>query len=254
VTASESEVVAVGADVVLSARDVHKAFAAAGGERRVLTGLVLEVARGEVVAMAGRSGSGKTTLLSILAGWERPDAGAVHLAGGAPVADAPWEQVAVLPQTLGLLDELTIGENVALPLRLHRGRAGRNRGDRGKQGTRGDRANPGGDGAPAGGDPDRLLTRLGLDRLVDRYPSEVSLGEQQRAALARAAVVRPAVLLADEPIAHQNVAWAETMMAAVRELADAGATCLLATHNEVAFTVADRVLELDGGRLRPWRA
>jgi putative ABC transport system ATP-binding protein len=241
VTVSEPGVVGVGAEVVLSARDVHKAFAAAGGERRVLRGLDLAVSRGEVVAMAGRSGSGKTTLLSILAGWERPDAGVVRLAGGEPLTDAPWGQVAVLPQTLGLLDELTIGENVALPLRLGGGRGGRE-GDAGRERDAGrDRD-----------DPARLLARLGLDRLAERHPSEVSLGEQQRAALARAAVVRPAVLLADEPIAHQNVAWAETMMAAVRELADAGTTCLLATHNEVAFTVADRVLQLVDGRLRPW--
>jgi putative ABC transport system ATP-binding protein len=237
VTASEPGVVAV-ADVVLRARGVHKAFAAAGGRRQVLSGLDLAVAPGEIVAVAGRSGSGKTTLLSVLAGWERADLGTVELGRGAPPpAGASWREVAVLPQTLGLLDELTVGENVTLPLRLGRSHGG---------GGAGDAA-----GRPAADDPDRLLARLGLDHLATRYPSEVSLGEQQRAALARAAVIRPAVLLADEPIAHQNVAWAETMMAAVRELADAGTSCLLATHNDVAFTLADRVLELEGGRLRP---
>jgi ABC-type lipoprotein export system ATPase subunit len=102
-------------------------------------------------------------------------------------------------------------------------------------------------------DPTSLMERLGIDHLADRFPSEVSLGEQQRAALARAAVVRPALLLADEPIAHQNRTWAEGMMLLLGELASHGTTCLLATHNEVAFDAADRVLELREGALRPVR-
>jgi ABC-type ATPase involved in cell division len=86
---------------------------------------------------------------------------------------------------------------------------------------------------------------------MGRSPDEVSLGEQQRAALARAAVARPRVLLADEPIAHQNRAWSEGMMLLLSELAAGGTTCLIATHNDVAFDVADRVVELRDGRLRP---
>ena len=133
--------------------------------------------------------------------------------------------MAVLPQSLGLLDELTIAENVTLPIRLARARYAL--------------------------DPDTMMTRLGIDHLARRYPSEVSLGEQQRAALARAVVLGPRLLIADEPIAHQNHGWAEGMMLVVGELAAQGACCLIATHNEVGFSSAHRVFELQGGRLRP---
>ena len=86
-----------------------------------------------------------------------------------------------------------------------------------------------------------------------RFPSEVSLGEQQRAALARAAVARPRLLLADEPISHQNEAWARTMMLLLDDLSDFGTACVLATHNEIAFATAHRVLELRDGQLHPLR-
>ena len=212
-------------ETVLALAGVEKSFAAPGGVRRVLTGVDLRVARGEIVAVAGRSGSGKTTLLTVIAGWEQPDAGSMLLFGAEAQPDGlPWNELAILPQSLGLLDELTVAENIALPLRL--------------------------DHTSDTLDPADLMARLGVDRLADRFPSETSLGEQQRTALARAVVVRPRILLADEPIAHQNVAWAENMMFVLRHLADEGITCLLATHNAAAFDAADRVLELRDGRLR----
>lgn len=218
---------ATGRPLAVEAVGVRRAFVTPAGTRHVLDGVDVSVDPGEVVALAGRSGSGKTTLLAILAGWERADDGTIAVAGRCPpAADVSWVDIAVLPQTLGLLEELTIRENVALPLRLCGG-PNRERDD-----------------------PDRLMARLGLDRLGDRFPSEVSLGEQQRTALARAAVVRPSVLLADEPVAHQNVAWAEVMMASVRELAESGTACLVAAHDEVVLHAADRVVELHEGVLR----
>jgi putative ABC transport system ATP-binding protein len=224
---------------VLVLDGVEKAFATPAGPRPVLLGVDLAVAAGEVVAMAGRSGSGKTTLLTIVAGWERPDAGRVALfGGGRPPDRLPWADLAILPQSLGLLDELTVAENVTLPLRLGAVRPGE------ADGTD-HAADHDADG------PDALLRRLGVDHLADRYPTEVSLGERQRAALARAAVLRPRLLLADEPIAHQNHAWAEAMTSLLRDLADGGSACLLATHNPLAFAVADRVVRLDAGRLGP---
>jgi putative ABC transport system ATP-binding protein len=210
---------------------VDKAFPTPAGPRPVLSGLDLTVAVGEVVAIAGRSGSGKTTLLTIVAGWERADAGRVVVLGDEVGNDRgsrpgrPWRELAILPQSLGLLEELTLAENVTLPLRLH--------------------------GVTDAADPDELMVRLGVDHLADRFPGQVSLGERQRAALARAAIVRPRLLLADEPVAHQNAGWAEGMMLVVAELAERGTTCLLATHNEIAFGGADRVLELRDGRLVP---
>jgi putative ABC transport system ATP-binding protein len=219
-------VTAVDAPPALVLRDVHKAFVSPAGTSVVLDGVDLVVAPGEVVAVAGRSGSGKTTLLTIVTGWERPDRGSVELGSTGPLAaDRSWAELAILPQSLGLLDELTVGENVTLPLRL--------------------------DPTIEGEDPDDLMARLGVDHLAGRFPNEVSLGEQQRAALARAVVVRPEVLVADEPISHQNREWAERMVAVLGELAAAGTACVLATHDEIAFAGADRVLDLRAGRLRP---
>jgi putative ABC transport system ATP-binding protein len=217
--------VATAREPVVELRGVEKSFAGPAGMQRVLAGVDLTVGRGEIVAVAGRSGSGKTTLLTLVAGMEQPDAGSIALFGDEVRPDEhPWSDVAILPQSLGMLDELTVIENITLPLRLT--------------------DVPGADGALD------LMSRLGVDQLADRFPSEVSLGEQQRAALARAAIVRPRLLLADEPISHQNQAWAEAMMVVLGGLAATGTTCLLATHNEIAFDAAHRVLELHTGHLR----
>jgi putative ABC transport system ATP-binding protein len=210
------------AGAVLEVRGLTKAFDAPSGARAVLAGVDLTVARGEIVAVAGRSGSGKTTLLTIAAGLEAPDAGTVALRGGSAGSTPSWHEAALLPQSLGLLDELTVVENLGLPARL---------------------------GGAGGADPAEVMAQLGIDHLADRFPDEVSLGEQQRVALARAAVLRPLLLLADEPISHQNHAWAEGMMTFLEVLAAGGTACLLATHNEIAFESAHRVLDLRDGRL-----
>lgn len=208
---------------VLRVAAVEKSF----GEmpRPVLDGIDLALGEGEVVALVGRSGSGKTTLLTIVAGLDAPDGGTVEIDGEAVGrGDVAWHLLAMLPQALGLLDELTVAENVELPLRLLR---------------RG-----------ASSEVDDLLERLGLAHLADHLPGQISLGEQQRTALARAVVARPRLLLADEPISHQNDAWARVMVELVGELASEGMACLLATHNTVAGAIADRVVELHDGRLR----
>jgi putative ABC transport system ATP-binding protein len=211
-----------GAEPALRVSGLRKGFVTPAGDLTVLDGVDLTVGRGEVVALAGRSGSGKTVLLTVVAGWDPPDAGTVVLAGDTAAGSPSWRDVAVVPQSLGLLEELTVGENIALPRRL--------------------------DGA-GDGIPD-LPARLGVDHLVDRYPSEVSLGERQRVALARAAALDPRLLVADEPISHQNDAFAEVVLAVIAELAARGTACLLATHNELAFRAADRVLHLVDGRIR----
>jgi putative ABC transport system ATP-binding protein len=200
---------------VLTLAGVGKAY----GAQAVLDGVDLTVGPGEVVAIAGRSGSGKTTLLTIITGWATPDAGTIQPGR----ADRPWRELAILPQSLGLLDELTVVENITLPLRLSPGLDGR--------------------------DPAELMAELGITHLADRYPDEVSLGEQQRTALARAAVVQPELLVADEPISHQNREWGERMMALLRDLAGQGTACVLATHDELAFATADRVFDLRDGNL-----
>jgi putative ABC transport system ATP-binding protein len=212
-----------GSAAVLEVRGVTKGFTTPAGTTTVLDGVDLDVRGGEIVAVAGRSGSGKTVLLTIAAGWEAPDAGTVTVASSA--APPAWDDVALLPQSLGLLDELTVEENLALPHRLAR------------------RASE----AP----PPDLTERLGIAHLADRYPSQISLGEQQRVALARAAVVSPRLLVADEPLAHQNQGWGEAMLALLADLAAAGTACLVASHDPLALRAAHRTLDLADTHLLP---
>jgi putative ABC transport system ATP-binding protein len=211
--------------VTLSATDVHKAYRRGRERVHALRGVSLEVHPGEVVALLGRSGSGKTTLLNCLLGWETPDAGSVRVPGAATPEAAPWSTVAVVPQRFGLLDELTLADNVALPARL-----------------------------AGAGDPReaalRALATLRLDHLADRVPDEVSLGEQQRTALARALVVRPRYLVADEPTGRLDEELSVHVLATLREVqATAGTGVLIASHDPVVVAAADRVVRLSDGRV-----
>jgi putative ABC transport system ATP-binding protein len=180
-----------------------------------------------VVVLIGPSGSGKTTLLNVLCGWERPEHGEV-LWLGHPVTGklggVPWAQLSVVPQNLGLMEELSVRENVLAPVRL---------------GARGSEE-----------DVDDLLRAFGLDHLSDRSPWEISLGEQQRAAVARALVLGPTLLLADEPTAHQDEGYAKTVYRVLRAATSLGTTCLIASHNQEALRAADRVLAIRDGVVR----
>jgi putative ABC transport system ATP-binding protein len=215
---------------VLLLQGVSKSFRRGPEEVHALRDVSLSLGTGEVVALLGPSGSGKSTLLNVLAGWEEPDAGLVVWRSGrgdTPIGDRPWSDVAILPQTLGLFEELSVRENVELPLRLRPALAE-------GQGRATDRV-------------DGLLTLFGLDHLAERLPGEVSIGEQQRSALARALVVAPRLLLADEPTGHQDESWARVVFRTLRLVARRGTTCLLATHNKDAITIADRVLSIRDG-------
>ncbi|MFC3897806.1 ATP-binding cassette domain-containing protein [Lentzea rhizosphaerae] len=198
---------------MIKASGVHRTF----GGVSVLKGVDLAVSAGELVTLSGPSGSGKTALLSLLCGFDFPDSGSV-LPG-----PASWSACAVLPQSLGLASELTLEENVALPLRL----AGRE-----VTGV------------------SELLAELGIGSLGARYPAQVSFGQQQRAALARAVVAKPAALLADEPTAHLDAASAVAAVRLLRRVADDGTAVLIATHHDAVHEVADRVLLLADGKVR----
>lgn len=215
----------------LEATDVWKSYRRGPEHVRALARVTFSLRAGEVVALVGRSGSGKTTLLNVLCGWERPDRGDVRWldgrAGAAP-AERPWTDLAIVPQGLGLLEELSVEENVELPLRLSRDGLGEAEARR--------RVPP-------------LLKALGLDRLADRNPPEISMGEHQRAALARALVVVPRLLLADEPTGHQDEGWARGVFNLLRMAARRGVCCLVATHNTEAVRFADRVLHIRDGIL-----
>ncbi|MCZ2830127.1 ATP-binding cassette domain-containing protein [Modestobacter sp. VKM Ac-2986] len=193
-----------------------------------LAGVDLRVDAGELVALVGPSGSGKSTLLALLCGWETADEGRLAYLGplaGRPPVSLGWPELALVPQALGLVADLSLADNVLLPARL-----------RGTAAAEQARATS-------------LLTDFRVDHLADRYPHQASLGEQQRVAVARALLLRPAVLLADEPTAHQDRGNADRLLDAVAGAARAGAAVLIATHDELAWARADRVLSMRDGTL-----
>jgi putative ABC transport system ATP-binding protein len=183
----------------------------------------LTLRRGELGVLLGRSGSGKSTLLMIAGGWTPADAGRAAVPGAAANGPPQWRQTAYVAQRFGLLPELSVAENVALPLRV---------------------ANVRNDARVSA-----LLDTLALTELRERLPSETSIGQQQRTALARALVVRPAALLADEPTSHQDAGSAERIWAALTDACADGTACLVATHDETAATRAHRVWRIDDGHV-----
>jgi ABC-type lipoprotein export system ATPase subunit len=213
------------APAVLVGRGLTKSFSRDAEIVHALRGVDIEVPEGQITGIAGASGSGKSTLLAVMCGWEVPDSGTIEHVGG-PVASLPWSELALVPQTLGLLDDLPALENVLLPARLIK-----------KQGEFADRAMD-------------LMTRLGIDHLVDRFSDEVSLGEQQRIALARALLLSPRLLLADEPTAHQDHGWADAALTLIREHAQAGGASVLVSHHKQALDRADRIVFMTDGVLR----
>jgi putative ABC transport system ATP-binding protein len=178
----------------------------------------------ELVVIRGRSGSGKSTLLALLAGWIDPDGGHLERLGpwAAPGVEQTWKGTAILPQVIAAIAELTMTENVALPLRLS--------------------------GAPRAVADERarsVLARLGLSDEVDRPASDTSLGQQQRMALARAAVIDPIVLLADEPTSHLDAGHIATVLELLRAMVSDGSCIVVASHDHAVADVADRILDLD---------
>ena len=207
-----------------------------GSGAPLIAGADLEVAAGEWVAIVGESGSGKSTLLNVIAGLDRPDRGEVLLEGraldyGDDDALALWRRrhVGFVFQSFHLLPYLSVAENVALPLALLGVAAGERR-SRAAQG----------------------LASVGLAGFGDRKPATLSGGEMQRAAIARALIHRPRLLLADEPTGNLDAANAAAVLdclaAAVRQ---ANAAALMVTHSPVAAGRADRVLRLAAGTLAP---
>lgn len=187
------------------------------GGKAVVDDVSLTVRAGEAVALLGRSGSGKSTLLMVLGGWTPADAGTASLPAG------DWRATSYVAQRFALFPELTIAENVALPLRL--------------TGTEDERALA------------TILEQLDLAPLAARLPHETSIGQQQRAALARALVASPRALLADEPTSHQDAVSARRIWHALALARAHGTACLVATHDEAAAAQADRVMRIADGRI-----
>lgn len=196
------------AEPVLIAEGITKRYPTPAGLVTVIDGFDHTLHSGELVALHGPSGSGKTAIVHLLAGWEQPDEGhiswplALLRRGRTP----SWSQVAVIPQTLALLDELSVAENITLPQRASNPR-------------------PHLDAESA-----QMVERLGLTHLLDRVVDQISVGEQQRVMIARALAARPAIILADEPTGHQDDRNADIVAALLLEAVHDGAACLIATR------------------------
>jgi putative ABC transport system ATP-binding protein len=177
----------------------------------------LALTRGEMVAITGPTASGKTTLVNLLAGWDRPDAGTVTWEGAA-TAPPRWPELTVIPQGFALVDELNVIENVMLAARAR---------------TQVDEH-----------DVDEVFDALGLGRLRERSVEEISVGERQRVMVARALAGRPAVIFADEPVAHQDQRNADAILRLLAARVADGAACLVATREAEIAALASRRIDL----------
>ena len=217
---------------MLRAREVVKRVGRGRTARNVLDGVDLDVQAGELVAVLGRSGSGKSTLLHLLGGLDLPDAGSIAVAGESLVGCSQrvltrirLRRIGFVFQSFQLIEELSGEENVLLPTRLP--------------------------GAPRGGSQRarRLIAELGVDPVADHLPHELSGGEQQRFAIARALVNEPSLILADEPTGNLDSSAAGDLLTLLRGLTVQGCAIVMVTHERDVAGAADRVLEMANGRL-----
>lgn len=219
-------------DPVLSLRDVSLSLDGNAGKVDILGGITLEVARGETLGLVGPSGSGKSSLLMLMGGLERATSGQV-MALGTDITHLDEDRLArfrrdhmgVVFQSFHLIPTMTALENVATPLELAGAADAFERGA-------------------------EALGEVGLGGRADHYPSQMSGGEQQRVALARAAVVRPDILLADEPTGNLDGTTGAQIMDLLFGLRDRhGSTLILVTHAPELAERCDRVIRLRDGQI-----
>ncbi len=216
-------------DAPLVASGLHRTFEQGATTITAVAGIDLQVNAGEFVAIMGPSGSGKSTLLHMLGSLERPTSGTVTLEGReiSPLADHELavirrRRIGFMMQFFSLLPTMTVLENVSFPLELD----GRGDEERSRE----------------------VIAAVGLTARADHRPSELSGGEQQRAALARALVARPAIVLADEPTGSLDSTAGLAVLELLRRSADGGQAIVIVTHDAAAAEHADRVLRLVDGK------
>ncbi len=221
--------------VILEAEHLRKVYTARFGGQQVeaLSDVTFQVEEGEYIAIMGESGSGKTTLLNILAALDRPTSGRAALAGQdfsalreGDLAAFRRDHLGFVFQEFNLLDTFSLRDNIFLPLVL----AGK------KYPEMEQRLTP-------------LAQTLGIDGLLDKFPYEVSGGQKQRCAVARALITRPRIVLADEPTGALDSRSSEELMDLFAAVNRAGQTILMVTHSTAAASRAQRVLFLRDGRV-----
>ena len=218
-----------GNPIVLSVRDLTKAYRSAGEQIEVLRGVNLAIAAGERVALTGESGSGKSTLLHLIAGLDQADGGEIRLAD-TPLADLTdagraalrRDRLGLVFQQFNLIPSLDVEDNLKFQSHI----AGRH----------------------DAGWHDELVERLGLGGLLRRYPEQLSGGQQQRVAIGRALAVKPVLLLADEPTGNLDEATADGVLALARDLVKrTGCGFLMVTHSARLAATLDRQINLSAG-------
>ena len=224
-----------GDGVAVRAEQVSRHYEMGSAVIRAVDDVTLQIRSGEFVALLGSSGSGKSTLLNLMAGLDRPTGGAIFANGrnlselsSLELARYRSRTVGMVFQSFNLLPRMTLEENVDLPLRLAEV-------DRSERGARVQEA----------------LERVRLEKRLTHRPSELSGGEQQRAALARALVNRPTLLFADEPTGNLDSATGESIMLLLKEIQQKlGMTIVMVTHERpLAERFADRIAALADGKL-----
>jgi len=220
--------------VLIKIVDLYKSFPMGGRELTVLKGIHLDIARGEILAIVGASGAGKSTLLHIIGTLDRPTSGTVLFEEQDLFRLSDQEQAEFRNRRIGfvfqfhhLLPEFTALENAYLPALIQKRPA-----------------------AQVRADATALLKDVGLGDRLDHKPGELSGGEQQRVAVARALMQRPDLVLSDEPTGNLDTHTGEALFALMRELNRArGTTFVIVTHNEKLSAQADRIIHMEDGRI-----
>lgn len=208
---------------VLSSKDLTKHYRLGAHPIRAVSEVSIAVNSGDIAVLQGPSGSGKSTLLNLLVGWERPDSGQISFKGEeVDPSQLAWSDIAIVPQRLGLLPELTAADNVTLPTRY--GDANNNAKD--------------------------ILAAYGLDGLGEAYPAQLSQGQRQRIAVARATIVRPLVLIADEPTSSQDEESARLILDQLVDLSQHGTACLVASHDPITSEYATQIITMSDGTIQ----
>jgi putative ABC transport system ATP-binding protein len=224
---------------LITLRGLTKVYQEGSRERQVLQGLDAEFGQGEFVAVRGRSGSGKTTLLNLIAGIDLPSSGEISIAGQELTRMSDRERTLFRRRHIGfvfqffhLIPTLTVLENVALPAEL----AGVADGRASQQAL-------------------DMLSQVGMHPWAEEYPDQLSGGEKQRVAVARALLLRPPIVLADEPTGNLDSATAEVVMSVLTGMSrDREACLILVTHSREWASRAERQFALRDGRLEEDRA